>query len=138
MFRHLKETYGPRTCNEMAVNGIAALERYLGESYAKDAALLKLTDTLAGSYFKTAAEGKRLKLVHKSLDKGDWQLIAQYLLSNGMTEKDFTVFAEPAKSLDDPAACTVFLKLFELATAPENEAAARLIPFMTSAAATEE
>ena len=55
-----------------------------------------------------------------------------------MTEKQFAVFADPAKSVDDPGACDVFMSFIDLVTAPESEGATRVIPFMATAAAAEQ
>ena len=95
-------------------------------------------DGLTAHFLETASEGRRLQLSHKQLDAADWQAVARYLLSMGMTEKDFSVFADPAKSIEDPAACDVFMMLIDRVTAPGSELANRLIPFMASAAAAEQ
>jgi hypothetical protein len=137
VMRHLKTAYGPRACNELAVNGAPALQRFLGERYAADKDLLKLTDSLSAHFLQTAEEGKRLQKVHKALDAADWQVIAKHLLSKGMAESEFVVFADPAKAIDDPRACDIFMAFIDIVTAPDGASAARVIPFMASAAAAE-
>ncbi len=138
VMRHVKMTFGPRACNELAVKGVPALIRFLGERYWTDKDLLKLIDGLTARFLETASEGRRLQLSHKELDATDWQAVARHLLSKGMTEKDFSVFADPAKSIEDPAACDVFMLLIDRVTAPGSDLANVLIPFMASAAAAEQ
>jgi type I restriction system adenine methylase HsdM len=137
VMRHVKAVFGPRACNELAVKGVPALMRFLGERYWTDKDLLKLMDGLTGHFLETASEGQRLQLSHKELSAANWQAVARHLLSMGMTEKDFGVFADPAKSIEDPAACDVFMLLIERVTAPGGDLANGLIPFMATAAAAE-
>jgi type I restriction-modification system DNA methylase subunit len=138
VMRHLKERQGARACSEFAVNGAAALLRFLGEGYAADSELTTLTDGLTVNFFRTAAEGRKLQRVHQPLDGDDWPSIARALLTKGMTGKDFDVFTDPARSVDDPATCDVFIRFIEIVTAPGNDETAALIPSMATAAAADE
>ena len=112
--------------------------RFLGARYWTDKDLLKLMDGLTAHFLETASQGRRLQLSHKELDAADWQAIARYLLSKGMMEKDFSVFADPAKSIEDLAACDVVMLLIDRMTAPGGDLTNVLIPFMASAAAAEQ
>lgn len=134
VMNHLQAQQGARACNELAVNGVPALRRLLGEGFYKDKQLVSMADALDANFIRTAAEGRRLRIEHKPLGQADWEAVAHYLISKGMAEKDFSVFADPAKSVEDPSTCGVFMRFMDLVTAPGSDAAARVIPFVATAA----
>lgn len=134
-YSYLKSTYGFRACNEMAVNGGMALMKSFGSQIIKDSTFSKLMDEASGTFFRTAAEGKRLKTQYEQPTEADWQIVASQMNSSGMTDADLQLMAKPEKHVDDPRLCDVVIKFYSNIATMQDEAGNRIIPYLAAAIA---
>ncbi|MGE0240818.1 MAG: hypothetical protein AB7F09_15720 [Parvibaculaceae bacterium] len=134
-YDYLKKAYGFKACNELAAHGGVAIARLLGPDFLKDHTLTQLMDETTGYFFRTAAEGRQLKLQHEKPTDADWQATRDYLKSRGMTDAGIKLVNEPAKSLDDPQLCDAIMKFYQTVTTMDNDAAKRVVPYLAATAA---
>lgn len=135
LLQYLKEGHGPRACTEMAVHGLASAMRLIGGPAREDAGLRNRADTLLLRYFEAAADGANSPVSHEALTERHWQDFAAYLLTQGIREADLKVFADPARSVDDPEACDSFIKVIGIVIRPGLPAVEPVIPFVAASAA---
>jgi hypothetical protein len=134
-YRYLKTAYGFKACNELATNGGVAVARTLGADFLKDQTLTQMMDEVTGYFFRTAAEGRGLKLRHEQPTAADWQVTFDYLKSKGMTDADIKLTGEPAKHPAEPQLCDAITKFYETITTMDNDAAKRILPNLAASAA---
>ncbi|WP_162914247.1 hypothetical protein [Taklimakanibacter lacteus] len=134
-YDYVRTGYGFKVCNELVAKGGVALTRTLGPDFLKDQTLMQLSDETTGYYFRTAAEGKSLKLKHLQPTVADWRITVGYLKSKGMTDADLQLIIEPGKHLDDKRMCDVAIKFYQTITTMDNDAAQRIVPYLASVAA---
>jgi hypothetical protein len=134
-YDYVKTGYGFKVCNDLVASGGVALTKALGPDFLKDQTLMQLADETTGYYFRTAAEGKTLKLKHQQPTLADWQVTDDYLKSKGITNADLQLIIEPAKHLDDTRLCDVAIKFYRSITTMDNDAAQRIVPYLATAAA---
>ena len=73
-YKYLKTAYGFKACNALAVKGGVAITQMLGPEFSKDDTLVQLMDDATGYFFRTTAEGQRLKLQHAQPTQADWRV----------------------------------------------------------------
>lgn len=134
-FRYLKTAYGAKTCNQLAAKGGIGIAEVLGADFLKDRTLTLLMDEATGYFFRTTAEGQKLKLRHAPPTTADWQAAADYLKSKGMTDADIKLVNQPAQHLDDAHLCDAVIKFYETITTMDNDPAQRIVPYLAAQAA---
>lgn len=134
-YDYVKTGYGFKVCNELVANGGVALTKALGSDFLKDQTLMQLSDETTGYFFRTAAEGRTLKLKHQQPTLVDWQITDDYLKSKGISNADLKLMTEPGKHLDDKRLCDVAIKFYQTITTMDNDAAQRIVPYLATTAA---